>query len=257
MSVYIYTLPKAGTYFIAELLSNLGLNNTGLHLAMHRFLDTKRFSLEQNVETPGITEVRKFFVPVVREMKQEDILFGHFALPRNPEVAPPHMQYICSYRSPKKTLVSEFIDFRFRRTDVPWVSREEIADDATAFALYLERHGTGSHLGIFKSIIVYHSTVNHPLENPVERERACFVHFDTLLEQPGSVRKIAAFLGKDISLQEAASVHRKTLGAETKTKAVTLEVDREALWNARAQEIFSKSEFPQAIAIAREQGLLV
>jgi len=257
MSVYIYTLPKAGTYFIAELLSNLGLNNTGLHLAAHRFLDTKRFTLEQNATTPGIAGVDRFFVPVVRGAGPQDVLFGHFPLPRNPNIAPSHMNYICSYRSPEKTLVSEFMDFRFRRSDVPWVSREKVPDDVTAFELYLGRHGTGPHLEIFKSIIVYHSTVNHPLEHPREREKVCFVHFDTLLEQPEAVRQIAAFLEKDISLQEAQAIHQKTLATETKTKATNLEFDREALWSDRAREIFAESDFPAAIALAQDQGLQV
>lgn len=257
MSVYIYTLPKAGTYFIAQLLSNLGLHDTGLHLSSHEFLDTKRFTLEQNAMTPEIAAVEGFFVPVVRRMGPQDILFGHFPLPRNLHVALPDMKYICSYRSPEKTLISEFIDFRFRRSDVPWLSPEEVPDDATAFEVYLEQHGLGTHLDIFKCIVVYHSTVNHPLERTTEREKVCFVHFETLLEQPGAVRQIAAFLEKDISLQEAEAIHQKTLAAETKTKATGLTLDRAALWSDRARQIFAESEFPAAIALAREQGLQV
>jgi len=255
MSVYIYTLPKAGTYFFAELLSNLGLNDTGYHLSRFSYLDTKAYSLEQNAATPGVAKIRKFFVPVVRKMQDNDVFFGHFALPRNLHVAPTHMKYICSYRNPEKTLVSEFIDFRFRRTDVGWLSREKVPDDFEAFELFLERHGLGPHLSIFKKIVVYHGTINHPLEDPEEREKVYFANFETVLKEPDMVRQIAEFLG--ISLQEGAAeaIHQKTLLAETKTKAVDLEVDRDLLWTDRARAIYAASDFPRAVSIAQEQGL--
>jgi hypothetical protein len=257
MSTYIYTQPKAGTYFIAELLSNLGFHNTGIHLSMNNFLDTKRLSLEQNIATPGLASVDKFFVPVVREIGRRDVIFGHFPLPLNRHVAPPHMKYICSYRSPERALVSEFIDFRFRRSDVLWVSHDAVADDVEAFELYLERHGLGPHLSIFKNIVVYHGTVTHPLEEPKERARVCFVHFDTLLTQPNKVRQLAAFLGVEISEQTAKVIHHKTLTVETKTKATMLDIERETLWSDRARALFRNSDFPLAIARAKEQGLQV
>ena len=32
MSIYIYSLPKAGTYFFAAFLAELGFEDTGLHI---------------------------------------------------------------------------------------------------------------------------------------------------------------------------------------------------------------------------------
>ena len=255
MSVYIYTLPKAGTYFFAKLLSNLGLNDTGYHLSRFSYLDTKAHSLEQNTATPGVAKIRKFFVPVVRKMQGNDVFFGHFAVPRNLHVAPVHMKYICSYRNPEKTLVSEFIDFRFRRTDVNWISRENVADDSEAFETFLEHHGLGPHLSILKNIVVYHSTVNHPLVDPEERARVYFANFETVLKEPDMVRQIAEFLGISLQEGEAETILQKTLLAETKTKAVDLEIDRDLLWTDRAREIYAASDFPRVVTMAQEQGL--
>lgn len=258
MSVYIYTLPKAGTYFLAELLSNMGLHNTGYHLSSPTsYLDTKRHSLDANAKAPGVAKTEKYFVPLVRNINKNDVLFGHFPLPRNQHIAPRHMKYLCAYRHPRKTLMSEFVDFRFRRDDIPWLSRKEIPDDTVAFERYLERHGTTSHLSIFQNIVVYHSIINHPLETPAERNRVFSLQFDTLLQTPGMVHDIAMFLGLDISKPEAEVIHRKTLDADTKTKAVSLDVDRAALWSTRAEELFARSGFPLAISYAQDQGMQV
>jgi hypothetical protein len=255
MSVYIYTLPKAGTYFLAKLLSNMGFNDTGYHISKFSYLDTKSYSIRENSATPGIAKVRKFFVPVVRQMEENDVAFGHFPLPLNFSVAPEHMKYLCAYRDPQKTLVSEFIDFRFRRTDLPWIMQSAIVDDRRAFELYLERHGTGAHLSIFKKIVLYHVLVNQSLTDPRERNRACFINFDVILKEPDTVRQIADFLSAPLTRSAARSVHRQTLSAETKTKAVNLTIDRDLLWTERARSLYAASDFPCTIAIAREQGL--
>lgn len=255
MSVYIYSLPKAGTYFFAQLLSNLGLNDTGYHISRFSYLDTKAHPLEQNAATPGVAKIKKFFVPVVRQMQDNDVAFGHFPLPLNPQVVPEHMKYICAYRNPEKTLVSEFIDFRFRRTDLSWLSQVRVPDNRQAFELYLERHGTVAHLSIFRKIVLYHLSVTHPLTSTTERDRVCFVNFETALREPDTVRQIAAFLGTPLPEGAAETIHQKTLSAETKTKAVDLEIDRDSLWTNRARALYAASDFPRALSMAQEQGL--
>lgn len=256
MSVYIYTLPKAGTYFLAELLANMGFNNTGYHLSgTTSYLDTKAYSLDENAHTPGVAKVEKYFVPLVRSLGKNDVLFGHFPLPRNQHITPKHMKYLCAYRHPKKTVTSEFVDFRFRRSDIPWLSRETVPDDTEAFELYLERHGTSGHLSIFRNIVAYHGMTNHPCETAIERNRVMFLQFDTLLQTSKIVHDIAVFLDREISEQDAEKIHRMTLDAETKTKAVSLDIDRAALWSGRAEELFEASGFPAAIACAQSQGM--
>lgn len=255
MSVYLFTLPKAGTYFLAELLSNMGLNNTGYHLFKTFYLDTKSHPLEANAETPGIAQRNRFFVPVVRDLKKDDVAFGHFPLPLNPAVAPPHMKYICAYRHPRKTLVAEFIDFRFRRTDIDWVRPEAEPDDLRAFELYMQRRGTTGHLRDFKNVVLYRRMMTLMLTEPAERKKAFFVNFEAVLADPDLVGEIAAFLGIEMSPEAARAVHQKTLGAQTKTKAVDLKVDRDALWSDRIEDLYVKSDFPRTVSIAEKQGL--
>lgn len=255
MSVYIFTLPKAGTYFLAELLSNMGLNNTGYHLFKTFYQDTKGHSLEDNARTPGIARCNRFFVPVVRELKEDDVAFGHFPLPLNPAVAPGHMKYLCAYRHPRKTLTAEFIDFRFRRNDIAWIRPENEPDDHRAFERYMKRHGVTVHLRDFKNIVLYRRLVGLPLSDPEERRKAFFLNFETALSDPGLTREIAGFLNIEMSQDKARAVHEKTLAAQTKTKAVDLQIDRDALWTDRIEAMFEESDFPRTVAVAQNMGL--
>lgn len=255
MSVYIYTLPKAGTYFLAAMLSNLGLRDTGYHMAIHHYLDTGKYTLRENIETPGIAFTKEYFGSVMNRIGKKDVIFGHAPLPFNRNALPEHMKILCSYRHPRKTLVSEFIDFRFRRLDVPWLSGEQVPDDRAAFELYLERHGLGPHLELFKDTIRYHSLMHHPLLNPEDKNRAIFVNFETVLRDPAAACRIAEFLELPLNAEEVETARQKTLAGETKTKAVDIGIDREALWSDRAEELFSGSDFPRAIQVAQEQRI--
>ena len=55
MKYYIYTIPKSGTYFLAELLERIGLFNTGWHIEIFDYLDTKIFDLNVNSKFPSET----------------------------------------------------------------------------------------------------------------------------------------------------------------------------------------------------------
>lgn len=255
MSVYIFTMPKAGTYFLAELLEQIGLRNTGYHINKTSYLDTKKFSLQQNMETPAIALVDTFFASVVWGLAPDEVAFGHFPVPLNPGVVPDHMKYLCAYRHPQKTLVSEFIDFRFRRSDIPWLSRQEIPDDREAFVVYLEQHGLWGQLNVFKNLVYYHMIAHHSLLPENQKNRAYFVNFQTVLQDAGIVRDIAAFVGRPVSEQGAENIHAAALSAETKTKTVGLDIDRDALWSDQAHSLYDMSELAPLVEIARRQGM--
>jgi hypothetical protein len=255
MSVYIYTLPKAGTYFLAELLDGLGLNNTGYHMTRDAYLDTKKFSIDENAKTPAKATVMEHFASVIGRLQSNDVVFGHFPLPLNISVVPDDMKIICSYRHPVKTLVSEFIDFRFRREDIDWLSKKTIPNDQDAFAHFMKEHGIMAHLPILRRIVFYKHLVNHPLTPPLHKSRALFVNFDHVLRDYRHTKHIAHFLGFDLSEDEAKELHKKTLSSETKTKAVDLKINRSALWNDDSRATYANSGFPQSIVMGRIEGL--
>lgn len=255
MPIYIYSMPKAGTYFFSALLDKLGFQDTGYHLNRDNYLDTKAHSLEVNAQTPGKAKVKKFFVPVLRELPVNAVLAGHFPLPINYQVLGPKGMYLCAYRDPKKTLVSEFIDFRFRRTDIPWISRRSIEDDQQAFLQFLTRHGVTAHLSVFREFTLLRSIVVSPLAPPVLQKNTYFVNFDQLRADPKTAVGIAKFLGAELTDAAVMKRVKAALSAETKTKATALDIDREAFWTAEAEEIYAKSKFPAIQEMAESLGL--
>lgn len=250
MSVYIFSLPKAGTYFFSSLLEKLGFHDTGFHISGSSYLDTKAHSLSVNAKTPGRAKVEKFFVPVIRSLGEKDVAAGHFPLPLNFKIAGRNSRYLCAYRDPMRTLVSEFIDFRFRREDVAWISKTEIVDDRVAFCAYLLRHGVKAHLNIFRNIALLRMIEQSPLCPDELRNTMYFVNFDHALIDPKVTAGIAAFLGVVLSEDDARARLQSALDAETKTKATGIAVDRDALWTDEARKIYEASEFPAIKALA-------
>lgn len=255
MAVYIYSMPKAGTYFLAKLLESLGFEDTGFHIDRLEYLDTRSQPPEVNTATPAKARVRRFFVPVVRELTERQVAFGHFALPLNPAVLGDDGRYVCAYRDPRATLVSEFLDFRFRRTGVAWALPAAVPDDKDAFVAYLKRHGVTGHLAIFREFVLLRAMLASPLASP-HLVRAChFVNFDHLRGDAQAVVPLARFLHVALDLAQAERHLAQTLAAETKTKATGLSIDRNALWTDEAEAIYARSRFPQIRRMAENLGL--
>jgi len=251
MKIYIYTIPKAGTYFLAELVEQMGFVNTGYHISSHSYLDTKAFGAEVNRRTPSRTKKEAEFLPVLRQMKDREIAFGHFPAAMMPWVFP-QFHFICAYRHPKKTLVAEFLDFRFRRDDVKWVSKEQIPDDKEAFVAYLKRHGH-AQVSIFLMMLTVLHCVTTPQSVHFAPKKYSFVNFDTLRRAPAeTLERLAGDLGTTTETAETA--FKRALSADTKTKATTLDIDREALWSDAAQNWYWQLGFEEIIERAEDLG---
>lgn len=255
LSVYIYTMPKAGTYFFATFLEALGLEDTGFHINRLVYLDTRAHPVEVNMRTPGKARVKQFFVPVVRQLAPHQVAFGHFPLPIHHEVLGKAGFYVCAYRDPRRTLVSEFIDFRFRRTDVKWILPETEADDQAAFLLYLKQQGLKGHLSVFRDMVFLRSATLSPIGPPVLKSNTIFVNFDEIRANPKAALPLVHFLQVPLSESEVLECLQTALSAETKTKATEIEIDRQALWSDEAEALYANSQFPAIKAMAEELGL--
>lgn len=249
MKVYIYTIPKAGTYFLADFIGRLGFHNTGFHVNQKKFLNTAKFDLETNARFPSRAMERQSFMKTLRDMNDGDLAFGHFPVPLMAWIFPDFF-FVCSYRHPRQTLVSEFIDFRFRREDVNWIARDQIPDDREAFCTYLERHGQG-HMAVFSQMLAITVLRNEPLCGRFQTEQF-MLNFETLLKSPQSAVDLAGRLG--IAPDRATEALEQTRNAETKTKATGLDIDRAALWSDRAEELYSSINAEDYVKRGRELG---
>ncbi len=256
MPVYIYSMPKAGTYFFATFLKELGFHDTGYHIERNEYLDTHAHSMEVNARTPGKARVPGFFVAVMRRLRADDVAFGHFPLPIHHAVLDELGRYVCAYRDPRRTLVSEFIDFRYRRTGVKWLLPDAVPDDGAAFALYLERHGLRGHLGVFRDMVLLRSILASPLAPPVLGPRTIFVNFDAIRSDAAAALPVARFLGSQLTDDEVRAALASALAAETKTKATEITLDREALWTDAAEALYAGSQFPMIKSMAEDLGMV-
>ncbi len=75
-----------------------------------------------------------------RQIPTNHFAFGHFSPGQLPNRITNRFSFISSYRHPREVLQSEFIDFRYRRKDVKFISEAEIPDPLIAFQTYMEKH---------------------------------------------------------------------------------------------------------------------
>jgi len=240
LKLYIYTIPKAGTYFLAGLIGKMGYHNTGYHINASDYLDTLSFDVDVNREHPHATTRNISFLTALKSLQDRQLAFGHFPAPALP-AALPEYKFVCAYRHPMKTLVSEFVDFRFRRRDVEWITPQAIPNDHLAFETYLKRHSPAQER-IFAHMLSVLMSVNEPSCVPFEPARYHFLNFDKLLENPEkSLPALADFL--EFDRNGLSDLFADALETETKTKATSIELDRASLWTAEAKQIYASRPF--------------
>lgn len=252
MKVYLFTIPKAGTYFISHLISQMGFKNTGFHVTKNKRLNTLKFDLSSNARTPSITSENVGFLPTLSEVKDREMAFGHFPAPLMAWMLP-EFNFICAYRHPRKTLVSEFVDFRFRRADVPSLSRSVIPDDAEAFSTYLKRRGP-KHAATFHRMLAARILSSEPNLNAFSKERFCFVNFERLIEDPTEIIGIARCLRVNNGLN-FEEIHARSLAEDTKTRATEIDFDRSSIWSQDAEDQYANLKLDPILHRMTELGL--
>ena len=75
--LYIFTIPKAGTYFLAELMSRLGWVDSGLHIAEDHYLDNKRQPMAIAASLALSTEHQRPYYQSLEQVRAGQLCFGH------------------------------------------------------------------------------------------------------------------------------------------------------------------------------------
>lgn len=249
--LYIFTLPKAGTYFLAQLLSRMGWYDSGIHLAEDHYLDTHRQDLQSARCRPLDVMRTQSYDLTLRALPYGALCFGHmnpmyFARPHLSEVA-----VLACRRHPREALVAEFIDFRFRRDEdwVRWVHPSRIPDDRLAFAEYLRQHGRVI-ADIVATYIAYRQLRQTDFYTGT-REMGEYVdlRFEDLMGPAPlpAMRSIAQTFGQRLDDATLIDILTGARGAENKTKSVgeSIAVDRAALWTPQAEAAYQTHGFPR------------
>jgi len=249
IKAYIYTIPKAGTYLMSEFLIQLGIMSTGWHIGQNRYLDTFSFDQETNKVTPTKTKRKRSYIESFQSIPYGFHAFGHFS----PVYVPPAIfgrsfKFLCVKRRPKEVLLSEFIDFRFRRSDVKFVSKNTIKDNKKAFEFYITKH---AHVikSIFQNFIFLEEcSRSHAYISLVGKNNFYFLDFKEFIN-PESGPKLAIelsdFFGIDASVDQTTAKWKNALAADNKTKSldVSIDIPREEFWTAKALDLYEQINF--------------
>ena len=249
--LYVFTIPKAGTYFLAGLMGWFGWHDSGWHVAERFVLETHGTDLATNARNPLAVRREQLHTVTLDRLPAGHLCFGHmnpmlFQQPHAGEVA-----VLACRRRPRDVLVSEFIDFRFRREDelVEFVSRRRIADDREAFAVYMRDHAPVI-ADICATLVAYRAlrgtgywTRTRPLAPYVE------VAFEDLMgaDPLPALRRLAESCGVRAGNDRLLQVLQAAKQAENKTKSVGLElpIARQALWTPDAEASWRRHGFPE------------
>ncbi|NQY78727.1 MAG: sulfotransferase domain-containing protein [Candidatus Caenarcaniphilales bacterium] len=116
--ILLTTIPKAGTYFFAEILSEIGATNRHLHVAKSH-AETLYYAPEEvNRFTPKKAKVPLTISQALYTVLPGEFVFGHIAKPMLEEVFLNRFKIIYSYRDHKEAMQAEFYWFREIRKDM-------------------------------------------------------------------------------------------------------------------------------------------
>jgi len=230
--LYIYTLPKAGTYLLSSLCEEFGISNSGFHIGFTGYLDTLAHPPDVNRHRPSATRAAQQYIKTFKQCAGQ-LAFGHLS----PSFLPPGVfhatQVVTAYRDPFEVLISEYNDFRFIRKDVKFCSRDAEPNDVLAFGIYLERQAPvirdiliemGRYLDCFSEIL-YAPKYKHSLPLLVNFNRLNDPNYLLWLDQ-----LFSRFLPN--SRMTFVSALEKTFDKQTKTKSSGYSFDTETLWNS-------------------------
>ena len=230
--LYIYTLPKAGTYLLASLCEEFGIANSGCHIGFTGFLDTLSHPADINRHRPSATRAAQQYIKTFKQCKGQ-LAFGHLS----PSFLPPGVfhttQVITSYREPLEVLISEYNDFRFIRHDVKFCSRMTEPDDVLAFGLYLERQAV-----VIRDILIEMGRYLDCFSKMLYAPKYCsslplLINFNRLHDADYLLWLDQLFLRfLPDSETTFVSALKNTFGKQTKTKSKGYPFEAETLWSS-------------------------
>lgn len=232
--ILLTTIPKAGTYFFAEVLSEIGAKNRHLHVAKHHAENLLLFGEEVNKFTPSKAKVPLKIDQALYTVQAGEFVFGHIAKPLLNKFALDNFKIIYSRRDHKDAMQAEFYWFREIRRDM----QEEFTrySDLSAeehFIKYLEIFGP-TRVRLFKFLDMW-----------MDEPGIVCLDFDQFRNDKTYAKnkliEIANYIG--FELNEPQALLEKCFNKDTKTK---VKRDRSVnLWTPEAEEIYSKLQEQQ------------
>ncbi len=208
------SVSKSGTYLISNFLSELGFENSKIHLNDYEYSDySKASSINEARKTPEKFKIQSEFSKIVNQIKPNQFAVGHFSTFNKKYLS--DFKTIFIYRDLKKCCAS--FDLWTAKT-TRWVNYENNSNwrkninNKTFASDFLEEHGH-SLLSLFDKTIPW-----------IDEQEVLKVKFENLIGENGrelqiyEYEKIIRYLGIKITRFQLESKISNTLNKESLTK---------------------------------------
>lgn len=234
--VLLTTIPKAGTYFFAEILSEIGAKNRFLHVAKNHAENLLLHGDDVNKLTPTKAKVPLKLSQALYTVQDGEFVFGHIAKPLVEDFFLDRFKIIYSYRDHKEAMQAEFYWFREIRKDMPdRFARFGDLSPEEHFVKYMEIYGP-TRVRLFKFLDMWMEDPNvYKLDfNKFRADNDYAVEV---------IIGMAEHIGLPVSRTRAEEILDACLNKDTKTK--TKRDKSVNLWTDEAEEIYSKLQNKQ------------
>jgi hypothetical protein len=226
--VVIISIPKSGTYLVAEFLKKIGLYDTGIHLHDFGFTDYREKTIEEMVS--NYRDFAKLF-PLnksINLLRPGNFAVGHISHNEENENLFKNVNKIFMIREIRVTMVSmmRWLSRPGRGEDVQW---KKINDNREKCLTFLKEDG--------RNLIDYFKSVAGWLHN----KDVLTIRFEDLVNEvdyfSNYAHQISKKAGIDNTLKESNEIFYSLLGQQTKTwSGKTTNI--EEYWSNEAEEIF-------------------
>jgi hypothetical protein len=229
--ILLSSMPKAGTYFFAEILSGIDAENRHLHVARYHAENLLLVDEETNRLHPSKAKIPLKLDQALYTVQGGEFVFGHIAKPLLSKFFQERFKIVYLFRNHKDALEAEFYWFR--------EIRQDMKKKFTRF----------SHLSPEKHFIEYLKLFGHSrirLFNFLDLWKAdpevISVDFDKFRADKDYALKSVLDIAKHIEIpcdeNQAKEILEKSFGKDTKTK--TKRDHSVNLWTPEAEKIYSK-----------------
>ena len=236
--ILLTTIPKAGTYFFGEVLSEIGAKNRHLHLARKHAENLLLCNDEVNKFSPSKAKIPLELSQALYTVQAGEFVFGHIARPLLNDFALNRFKFIYAHRDHKAAMTSEFYWFREIRQDMhPTSAKYNNLSPEDHFLKYLQLFGA-ARVRLFRFLDLWK---NEPGIFTIDFDQ--FRSDNTYAED--IIYKLADYIGMPVSKSRANEILTKCLAKETKTKVAR---DHSTdLWTPEAEAYYDKLVKMQAI----------
>lgn len=240
MKIFVITLPKAGTYLIAEILKKMGFEQSA-HISTHDIIDLKITDLDTLRANPDVYVKPTTFTRALEVVKPNHFAVGHIPCQEPIKEALLGWKKIFAYRNMRDIVISavryyskikhpryDDLEKAFYFKSLP-MGEEKIA-------LWMQLWGE-EHVLLAKEMAPW-------LVDP----SVMSVRFESLIGVNGSdhqlksVKQIATHVGKELADEEAAKIITDSIATTTSTSTGKLS-DYKEWWTPNLETIYTEMGF--------------